>query len=124
MNFETRLDEILFRIKIIKEIAYIADDYTYDELGEMLHLSPPIISRYIRGHVLPNIERSVEIYEIIKELPGYRPIEVITTTPLYTSSVSELEEQLEKLDEMQMHLENTLKEFKAFKNKIKKAIDY
>jgi len=49
---------------MVTELLKIASEkYKYQELKELLGLSPPILSRYTRGHVLPSYSRAQWLYE-------------------------------------------------------------
>jgi adenine phosphoribosyltransferase len=49
---------------MVTELLKIASKrYKYQELKELLGLSPPILSRYTRGHVLPSYNRAQWLYE-------------------------------------------------------------
>ncbi len=52
----------------VNQLKIAAQTLTYQKLSDNLDLSPPIISRYINGHVLPSIERSRSIHEKLAEL--------------------------------------------------------
>ena len=65
---ETRVKELKYRMMTVDLLKIAAQTLTYQELSDNLDLSPPIISRYINGHVLPSIERSRSIHEKLAEL--------------------------------------------------------
>lgn len=46
--------------------------YTYRELATEIGLPVTILSRYAKGHVLPNSERSREIWKVLNRLVGLR----------------------------------------------------
>jgi adenine phosphoribosyltransferase len=49
---------------MVTELLKVAGEkYKYQELKELLGLSPPILSRYTRGHVLPSYSRAQWLYE-------------------------------------------------------------
>jgi adenine phosphoribosyltransferase len=44
--------------------------YTYRELSSKTGLPVTVLSRYAKGHVLPNIERAKELWTVLKRLVG------------------------------------------------------
>jgi len=46
--------------------------YTYQELATEIGLPVTMLSRYAKGHVLPNSERSREIWRVLNKLVGLR----------------------------------------------------
>jgi adenine/guanine phosphoribosyltransferase-like PRPP-binding protein len=65
---ETRVRELKYRMMTVNQLKIAAQTHTYQELSDTLNLSPPIISRYIRGHVLPSTERARSIHEKMAEI--------------------------------------------------------
>ncbi len=65
---ETRVRELKYRMMTVDQLKIAAQTHTYKELSDTLNLSPPIISRYINGHVIPSIERSRSIHEKLAEI--------------------------------------------------------
>jgi len=49
-----------------------AETHTYQELSDLLGLSPPILSRYMRGHVLPSYSRAQGLYDLLMEITDIR----------------------------------------------------
>jgi adenine phosphoribosyltransferase len=60
---ETRVRELKYRMMITDLLKVASETHTYQELSDMLGLSPPILSRYMRGHVLPSYQRAQGLYE-------------------------------------------------------------
>ena len=65
---ETRVRELKYRMMITDLLKVASESYTYQELSEVLGLSPPILSRYMRGHVLPSYSRAKGLYERLTEI--------------------------------------------------------
>lgn len=65
---ETRVRELKYRMMTVNQLKIAAQTHTYQELSDTLNLSPPIISRYIKGHVLPSTERARNIHEKMAEI--------------------------------------------------------
>ena len=54
----SRVAEVKTRISSVELLATLKKSYSYKELSAVLGLSAPILSRYVRGHVLPSAARS------------------------------------------------------------------
>jgi len=54
----SRVAEVKTRISSVELLATLKKSYNYKELSGVLGLSAPILSRYVRGHVLPSAARS------------------------------------------------------------------
>jgi len=63
----TKLDETKTKIFAIEILKLFKQEYSYNQLSVFIKLPIPVLSRYINGHVLPNIERSKEIIEMFKK---------------------------------------------------------
>ena len=58
---------------MITDLLKVASErHTYQELSEFLGLSPPILSRYMRGHVLPSYSRAQGLYEKLMEITNIK----------------------------------------------------
>jgi len=69
---ETRVRELKYRMMITDLLKVAAESHTYQELSDILGLSPPILSRYMRGHVLPSYSRAQGLYEKLMEITNIR----------------------------------------------------
>jgi adenine phosphoribosyltransferase len=65
---ETRVRELKYRMMITDLLKVASESNTYQELSDVLGLSPPILSRYMRGHVLPSYQRAQGLYEKLTEI--------------------------------------------------------
>ena len=63
METETRVRELKYRMMITDLLKVASESHTYQQLSDMLDLSPPILSRYMRGHVLPSYKRAQGLYD-------------------------------------------------------------
>jgi adenine phosphoribosyltransferase len=54
----SRVGDVKTRISSVELLATLKKKYSYRELSSALGLSAPILSRYVRGHVLPSAARS------------------------------------------------------------------
>ena len=55
------------RISSVELLATLKKSYSYRELSSSLGLSAPILSRYVRGHVLPSAARSEKFIATFRE---------------------------------------------------------
>ncbi|MGD2200408.1 MAG: phosphoribosyltransferase family protein [Candidatus Bathyarchaeota archaeon] len=69
---ETRVRELKYRMMITDLLKVASENHTYQELSEFLGLSPPILSRYMRGHVLPSFSRAQTLYEKLMEITNIK----------------------------------------------------
>jgi adenine/guanine phosphoribosyltransferase-like PRPP-binding protein len=69
---ETRVRELKYRMMITDLLKVASESHTYQELSDVLGLSPPILSRYMRGHVLPSYSRAQGLYEKLMEITNIR----------------------------------------------------
>jgi len=60
---ETRVRELKYRMMITDLLKVASESHTYQQLSDLLGLSPPILSRYMRGHVLPSYKRAQGLYD-------------------------------------------------------------
>jgi len=69
---ETRVRELKYRMMITDFLKVASESHTYQELSDLLGLSPPILSRYMRGHVLPSYKRAQGLYEKLMEITSIK----------------------------------------------------
>jgi len=63
----SRVAEVKTRISSVELLATLKKNYSYRELSSILGLSAPILSRYVRGHVLPSAARSEKFIATFRE---------------------------------------------------------
>jgi len=63
----SRVAEVKTRISSVELLATLKKTYSYRELSAILGLSAPILSRYVRGHVLPSASRSEKFIATFRE---------------------------------------------------------
>ena len=63
----SRVADVKTRISSVELLATLKKSYNYKELSGVLGLSAPILSRYVRGHVLPSGARSEKFISIFRE---------------------------------------------------------
>ncbi|MDV3277473.1 MAG: hypothetical protein LYZ69_03280 [Nitrososphaerales archaeon] len=63
----SRVADVKTRISSVELLATLKKSYSYRELSAILGLSAPILSRYVRGHVLPSATRSEKFIATFRE---------------------------------------------------------
>ena len=63
----SRVADVKTRISSVELLATLKKSYSYKELSAALGLSAPILSRYVRGHVLPSAARSEKFIATFRE---------------------------------------------------------
>jgi len=63
----SRVAEVKSRISSVELLSTLKKSYSYKELSAILGLSAPILSRYVRGHVLPSPSRSDKFVAVFRE---------------------------------------------------------
>jgi len=63
----SRVAEVKTRISSVELLATLKKTYSYRELSAILGLSAPILSSYVRGHVLPSASRSEKFIATFRE---------------------------------------------------------
>ena len=67
MSALSRVTDVKTRISSVELLATLKKSYSYRELSSILGLSAPILSRYVRGHVLPSASRSEKFIATFRE---------------------------------------------------------
>ncbi|NWG09617.1 MAG: hypothetical protein HXX80_04840 [Nitrososphaerales archaeon] len=63
----SRYSDLKTRLSSVEILRLIKEEHSYEELSPLLGLSAPILSRYVKGHILPSLERSKRILEASME---------------------------------------------------------
>jgi len=66
----THAEELKLRLMTIELLRAAKKHYTYRELSSKTDLPVTVLSRYAKGHVLPNAERARSLWKILKKLVG------------------------------------------------------
>ena len=66
----THAEELKLRLMTIELLRAAKKHYTYRELSSKTGLPVTVLSRYAKGHVLPNTERARTLWKIMKKLVG------------------------------------------------------
>lgn len=67
---ETHLQDLQFRLMTIELLTIAKKKYTYRELASKTGLPVTVLSRYVKGHVLPGGGRARKLWVILKNLVG------------------------------------------------------
>ncbi len=67
MDSKSRIDNLKLRLNAIEILGLLKKKYDYKTLSEMLDLPPSVLSRYVKGRVLPNRSRSERIISLFSE---------------------------------------------------------
>jgi purine operon repressor len=65
---ETHSRDLEFRLMTIKLLHTIKKKYTYREISQWTGLPVTVLSRYVKGHVLPTSNRAKEIWQSIQKV--------------------------------------------------------
>lgn len=65
---ETHLQDIKFRLMTIDLLRVAKKKCTYREIGSKTGLPVTVLSRYVKGHVLPGAKRAKKIWDVLKTI--------------------------------------------------------
>ena len=65
IRMSTRTEDLKFRLATVELLRMAKKQYTYKKLQEETNLPVTVLSRYVKGHVLPNSERAQEIWQAL-----------------------------------------------------------
>lgn len=66
----THAEDLKFRLMTIELLKAAKRRYTYRELSSKTDLPVTVLSRYAKGHVLPNAERAKQLWNVLRKLVG------------------------------------------------------
>jgi len=66
----THAEDLKFRLMTIELLRTAKKRYTYRELSTKTGLPVTVLSRYAKGHVLPNTDRAHQLWKMLKNLVG------------------------------------------------------
>ncbi|MFQ6064858.1 MAG: phosphoribosyltransferase family protein [Candidatus Bathyarchaeia archaeon] len=66
----THAEDLKLRLMTVDLLRAAKKHYTYRELSSKTDLPVTVLSRYAKGHVLPNTERARELWKVLKKLVG------------------------------------------------------
>jgi adenine/guanine phosphoribosyltransferase-like PRPP-binding protein len=67
---ESHLNDLKFRLMTIDLLRLAKKSYTYRELSSRTKLPMTVLSRYVKGHVLPGSSRARKIWQTLEKLVG------------------------------------------------------
>ncbi len=67
---ETHLSDLKFRLMTIDLLRIAKKNYTYRELSSRTGLPVTVLSRYVKGHVLPSSTRAKTVWKTLEKLVG------------------------------------------------------
>jgi adenine/guanine phosphoribosyltransferase-like PRPP-binding protein len=67
---ETHLTDLKYRLMTIDLLRTAKKSYTYRELSSKTSLPVTVLSRYVKGHVLPSSSRARKIWKTLEKLVG------------------------------------------------------
>jgi adenine phosphoribosyltransferase len=67
---ETHLSDLKFRLMTIDLLRTAKRNYTYRELSAKTNLPVTVLSRYVKGHVLPSSGRARKIFKTLERIVG------------------------------------------------------
>ena len=68
----THAEDLKLRLMTIELLRTAKKEYTYRELSAKTNLPVTVLSRYAKGHVLPNALRARELWKILTKLVGLK----------------------------------------------------
>ncbi|MCD6409541.1 MAG: helix-turn-helix domain-containing protein [Candidatus Verstraetearchaeota archaeon] len=59
----TRFDELQVQIRAVEFLRLMKELYSYQQLSEITGIPITVLNRYVKGHILPSLERAEELIE-------------------------------------------------------------
>jgi len=72
MEMSTHAEDLKLRLMTIELLRTAKKEYTYRELSSKTNLPVTVLSRYAKGHVLPNASRARELWKTLTKLVGLK----------------------------------------------------
>ena len=72
MEMSTHAEDLKLRLMTIELLRTAKKEYTYRELSAKTNLPVTVLSRYAKGHVLPNASRARELWKILTKIVGLK----------------------------------------------------
>jgi len=66
----THVEDLKFRLATVELLRTAKKRHTYRELSVNTNLPVTVLSRYVKGHVLPNTERARDLWEALSKIVG------------------------------------------------------
>lgn len=68
MRASSRILDLKYKLMTIEMLNLAKSYYTYRELSQLIGLPETVLSRYVKGHVLPTIERAESMNKILQKV--------------------------------------------------------
>ncbi len=68
MHGGTRIADLKYKLTTIELLNLAKNYYTYRELAQIIGLPETVLSRYVKGHVLPTIDRAESINKTLQKI--------------------------------------------------------
>lgn len=68
MGGASRILDLKYKLMTIELLNLAKNYYTYRELSQMIGLPETVLSRYVKGHVLPTIERAEAMNRVLQKI--------------------------------------------------------
>ncbi|MGC8849953.1 MAG: phosphoribosyltransferase family protein [Candidatus Bathyarchaeia archaeon] len=68
MSNASRILDLKYKLMTIELLNLAKNYYTYRELSQMIGLPETVLSRYVKGHVLPTIERAEAMNNVLQRI--------------------------------------------------------
>jgi len=62
-----KIEEVKIKLFAIEILSLLKKEYSYEKISSFIELPVPVLSRYVNGHVLPNLKRSEGIIDLFKK---------------------------------------------------------
>jgi len=71
---ETHINDLKFRMMTIDLLRTAKKHFTYRELSGETGLPVTVLSRYVKGHVLPSSSRAKKVWNILERLVDWKKV--------------------------------------------------
>ena len=68
MRTGSRISDLKYKLMTIELLNLAKNYYTYRELAQIIGLPETVLSRYVKGHVLPTIDRAQNINRTLQKI--------------------------------------------------------
>ena len=70
MDGGSRISDLKYKLMTIELLNLAKNYYTYRELSQVMGLPDTVLSRYVKGHVLPTMDRALHINKTMEKVMG------------------------------------------------------
>ena len=68
MAMDSRISDLKYKLMTIELLNLAKNYYTYRELSQIVGLPDTVLSRYVKGHVLPTMERALYVNKTLEKI--------------------------------------------------------